>query len=184
MSLDIGNYAKVNGKLRCHEAQHENETIRNSMKSDEADLYGAALPPHLRQPMPNNASRISTSNGDRGIGLLPANCGSSEHSSFVDVEYRALKMKRQLLGADEDEESKQPKREKRNLKRKIMGWSHKPSIDLKTQRLLDEIKTESLLKVHSKELKKKDNLSKSTEREPFDREEYLKLNKLDDAKRK
>ncbi|KAI9560505.1 hypothetical protein GHT06_011438 [Daphnia sinensis] len=234
---------------------YENDTDSNS---DEADLYGPALPPHLKQPMPNNASRNafssetsissekevtiaeesdSASDDDRVIGPLPANYGNSEQSSFVDVEQRALKMKRKLLGADEDEESKQPKREDwmielPELKRKNFGlgprafnrsekpevvgrdqWTSTPTtkasvskekdnfdeeirnqyLERKRNQKLEKVvadydktkRSESLLKMHQKELKKKkDNLSQPTERKPFDRDEDLKLNKLDDAKRK
>ncbi|XP_057364646.1 GPALPP motifs-containing protein 1-like [Daphnia carinata] len=226
---------------------YENDADSNS---DDADLYGPALPAHLRQPMHNNASSISCekkatiteeseseSDDDRVIGPLPANCGDSEHSSFVDVEQRSLKMKRKLLGADEDEESKQPKREDwmielPELKRKNFGlgprafnrsekpevvgrdqWTSTPTtkasiskekddfdgemrkqyLEQKRNQKLEKVvaehdktkRSESLLKMHQKELKKmKDNLSKPTERKPFNRDEDLKLNKLDDAKRK
>ncbi|KZS21845.1 GPALPP motifs-containing protein 1 [Daphnia magna] len=228
---------------------YENDTDSNS---DDADLYGPALPAHLGQSknMPNNGLRISsekkatiteesesTSDDDRVIGPLPANFGNSEQSSFVDVEHRALEMKRKLLGANEDEESKQPKREDwmielPELKRKNFGlgprafnrsekpevvgrdqWTSTPTtkasvskekdnfdgemrkhyLEQKRNQKLEKVvaehdktkRSESLLKMHQKELLKiKGNLSKPSERKPFDRDEDLKLNKLDDAKRK
>lgn len=113
--------------------------------SDDADLYGPALPAHLKQllKMPSNGSAESdfskgrkplpiddeiesTSGDDRVFGPLPANLGNTVHNSSFDVEHRSLKMKRKLLGVDDDEANKQPKREDwmielPELKRKNFG---------------------------------------------------------------
>ncbi|XP_046442321.1 GPALPP motifs-containing protein 1-like isoform X2 [Daphnia pulex] len=222
--------------------------------SDEGDLYGPALPAHLKSQKVSSKLVQSNISNDRGcsvnhevdsssddevIGPLPADCMDAEHSSSVDIEQRALKMKRKLLGVDDDEANKQPKREDwmielPELKRKNFGlgprvfnrsdkpevvgrdqWTSTPTskpstskekdedfeaemrkqyLEQKRNKKLEKIvamhdkskkRSESLLKTHQKEMKsKKDNSSGPKERKPFDRDEDLKLNQLDNAKRK
>ena len=101
---------------------YENE--ESDSNSDDGDLYGPALPSHLKPPKCTNdelvqsnsyndkteINQVSESSDDEVIGPLPVNVLDSELSSTADIEKRALKMKRKLLGVD-DEANKEPKRE-------------------------------------------------------------------------
>lgn len=107
--------------------------------SDEGDLYGPTLPAHLKpQKVSDKLVKSNISNkgrchvnheidlsSDEVIGPLPADSIRVEQSQSIEIEHRALKMKRKLLGED-DETNKQLKREDwmvelPELKRKNFG---------------------------------------------------------------
>ena len=126
--------------LRC------NRDEQSDPSDSEDDAYGPALPPHLLKQndsatasssitsgfnapaqnfqQENDSSSDSESSDGEIVGPLPPN-QMSNYSSALEVERRALKMKRKLLGQDE-EDDKEPQRETwmlelPELKRKNFG---------------------------------------------------------------
>lgn len=100
---------------------HENE--ESDSNSDDGDLYGPALPSHLKpkcssdELVQSNSSNkekrtqvTDSSSDEEVIGPQPIDSIDTEQSSSADIEKRALRMKRKLLGCD-DEGNKQTKRE-------------------------------------------------------------------------
>ena len=115
---------------------HLRKSQSEDSNSEEEDLYGPALPPHLLKAKddtvnkgnneeineedhsdevstskPNEASEDEESDGEI-VGPLPVGeSGSSAlYSSAAELERRALRMKKKLLGQEEHEE-KEPERE-------------------------------------------------------------------------
>lgn len=108
--------------------QHSDEN-----SSDGDDAYGPALPPHLLaksssdtvassscsatfKDVDTTSSRHSdeagqTSSDDEVIGPLPPVEGKDSYSCVTEVEERSNKMKRKLLGYDDEGNEKEVKRE-------------------------------------------------------------------------
>ncbi len=113
--------SRIGPKLPPH-LKKINEIDESDSNSDDGDLYGPALPSHLKPKCssdelvqsPNREKRTQvtydSSSDEEVIGPLPIDCIDTEQSSSADIEKRALKMKRKLLGCH-DEGNKQPKRE-------------------------------------------------------------------------
>ena len=153
-----------------------NRDEQSDPSDSEDDAYGPALPPHLLKQNDSATASSSSTSGSNApaqnfqqendnssdsessdgeiVGPLPPN-QMSNYSSALEVERRALKMKRKLLGQDEDDD-KEPQRETwmlelPELKKKNFGlgprafnrtdkpeitgrdeWTSKPGSEVKT----------------------------------------------------
>lgn len=104
----------------------DNNNSQTDSSDSEEDFYGPALPSHLKsKPAPEEENPITSmkseptikmvekddSSDDEIIGPLPIEGIDVDQASSLDIEQRALSMKRKLLGLEDSDSDKQPQRE-------------------------------------------------------------------------